>query len=65
MSSPQPMQMRMAETITGTRGSVALKIFGEDLNTLEQLGQQAHHLVGKGSVGDSERVDFRRGGASR
>jgi len=35
----------MAETITGTRGSVALKIFGEDLNTLEQLGQQAQSII--------------------
>jgi heavy metal efflux system protein len=41
----QPMQMRMDETITGTRGAVALKIFGEDLNTLEQLGQQAQSII--------------------
>jgi cobalt-zinc-cadmium resistance protein CzcA len=41
----QPMQMRMDETITGTRGDVALKIFGEDLNTLEQLGQQAQSII--------------------
>ncbi len=41
----QPMQMRMDETITGTRGDVALKIFGEDLNTLEQLGQQAQNII--------------------
>ena len=36
----QPMEMRMDETITGTRGDVALKIFGEDLDTLEQLGRR-------------------------
>jgi cobalt-zinc-cadmium resistance protein CzcA len=41
----QPMQMRMDETITGSRGDVALKIFGEDLNTLEQLGHQAEHII--------------------
>jgi cobalt-zinc-cadmium resistance protein CzcA len=41
----QPMQMRMDETITGSRGDVALKIFGEDLNTLEQLGQQAQSII--------------------
>ena len=41
----QPMQMRMDETITGTRGDVALKIFGEDLNTLEQLGHQAETII--------------------
>lgn len=41
----QPMQMRMDETITGTRGDVALKIFGEDLDTLEQLGKQARSII--------------------
>jgi len=41
----QPMQMRMDETITGTRGDVALKIFGEDLDTLEQLGKKAEATI--------------------
>lgn len=41
----QPMQMRMDETITGTRGDVALKIFGDDLDRLEQLGKQAESIV--------------------
>ena len=45
----QPMQMRMDETITGTRGDLALKIFapenGGDLDTLEQLGHQANRIV--------------------
>ena len=41
----QPMQMRMDETITGTRGDVALKIFGEDLNKLEQLSKQAESII--------------------
>ncbi|HLI76493.1 MAG TPA: efflux RND transporter permease subunit [Acidobacteriaceae bacterium] len=42
----QPMEMRMDETITGTRGDAALKIFGNDLNTLEQLGKQARSIIG-------------------
>ena len=41
----QPMQMRMDETITGTRGDVALKIFGEDLDTLEQMAHNAEKLI--------------------
>ncbi len=41
----QPMEMRMDETITGTRGDAALKIFGPDLNTLEQLGKQARSIL--------------------
>ena len=45
----QPMQMRMDETITGTRGDVALKIFapenGGDLDVLEQLGHRADSII--------------------
>jgi cobalt-zinc-cadmium resistance protein CzcA len=41
----QPMEMRMDETITGTRGDAALKIFGPDLDTLEQLGNQARSII--------------------
>ncbi len=41
----QPMQMRMDETITGTRGDVALKIFGEDLDTLEQMAHDAEKII--------------------
>ena len=45
----QPMEMRMDETITGTRGDVALKIFapenGGDLDTLEQLGHRANAII--------------------
>ncbi len=49
----QPMEMRMDETITGTRGDAALKIFGPDLDTLEKLGKQARTLIG-GVKGASE-----------
>jgi cobalt-zinc-cadmium resistance protein CzcA len=41
----QPMQMRMDETITGTRGDLALKIFGPDLTVLERLGKQARDVI--------------------
>ena len=41
----QPMQMRMDETITGTRGDVALKIFGEDLDTLEQMAHSTEKII--------------------
>ena len=49
----QPMQMRMDESITGTRGDVALKIFGQDLNTLEQLGHRAESII-SGVQGSAE-----------
>lgn len=41
----QPMEMRMDETITGTRGDAALKIFGPDLDMLESLGQRALGII--------------------
>ncbi len=49
----QPMQMRMDETITGTRGDVALKIFGEDLDTLELMAHKAQTII-SGVDGASE-----------
>jgi cobalt-zinc-cadmium resistance protein CzcA len=41
----QPMEMRMDETITGTRGAAALKIFGPDLGMLETLGNKALGII--------------------
>ena len=53
----QPMEMRMDETITGTRGDLALKIFapenGGSLDTLEQLGHRANAII-SGVKGASE-----------
>ena len=41
----QPMEMRMDETVTGIRGDVAIKIFGDDLKTLEDLGRRTLAIV--------------------
>jgi cobalt-zinc-cadmium resistance protein CzcA len=41
----QPMEMRLDETVTGIRGDVAIKIFGDDLKTLEELGKRTLALV--------------------
>ena len=41
----QPMEMRMDETVTGIRGDVAIKIFGDDLKTLEELGRRTLAIV--------------------
>jgi heavy metal efflux system protein len=38
----QPIEMRVSEMLTGTRGDVAVKIFGPDLH---QLGSLAHELA--------------------
>ncbi len=37
----QPMAMRLDETVSGVKADVALKIFGEDPRTLEQLAERA------------------------
>jgi len=39
----QPIDMRVSEMLTGSRGDLAVKIFGDDLDTLNQL---AHQVAG-------------------
>lgn len=41
----QPMEMRMDEVVTGIRGDLALKIFGEDLDTLDKLATKAVSIL--------------------
>jgi cobalt-zinc-cadmium resistance protein CzcA len=56
----QPMEMRMDETIAGARGDVALKIFGPDLTTLEQLGHRTFAILSSvhgASEPQLERID--------
>lgn len=36
----QPIDMRISEMLTGSRGDVAIKLFGPDLNELNHYGQQ-------------------------
>jgi cobalt-zinc-cadmium resistance protein CzcA len=36
----QPIEDNVGETLTGTKGSLALKIFGDDLKVLEQRGEE-------------------------
>jgi hypothetical protein len=40
-SFSQPVELRVAELISGVRSDVALKLFGEDLETLEQVARRA------------------------
>jgi len=37
----QPIEDNVGETMTGTKGGLALKIFGDDLKLLEQKGEEA------------------------
>jgi heavy metal efflux system protein len=36
----QPIEDNVGETITGTKGQLAAKVFGNDLNTIEEKGQE-------------------------
>ncbi|MGJ0485087.1 MAG: efflux RND transporter permease subunit [Methylomicrobium sp.] len=50
----QPIEMRVSEMLTGTRGDVAVKLFGSDLNVLaekaEQIGDILRHIQGSSDV---------------
>jgi cobalt-zinc-cadmium resistance protein CzcA len=41
----QPIEDNVGETMTGTKGSLALKIFGDDLKVLEQKGEEVTTLM--------------------
>lgn len=41
----QPIDMRVSEMLTGSRGDVAIKLFGSDLSTLNQVAQEIASLV--------------------
>lgn len=41
----QPIQMRMNELISGVRADVAVKLYGDDLDTLMQAGEQIAAVV--------------------
>ncbi len=41
----QPIQMRFNELIAGVRSDVAVKIFGDDMATLQELGESAERVL--------------------
>ena len=53
-SYSQPIELRVSELISGVRSDVALKIFGDDLPTLERTAEQAvrvlQHVPGAADV---------------
>ncbi|TXG94866.1 MAG: efflux RND transporter permease subunit [Rhodocyclaceae bacterium] len=44
-SFTQPIDMRVSEMLTGVRGDLAIKLFGPDLATLNQLAVDIEHTV--------------------
>jgi cobalt-zinc-cadmium resistance protein CzcA len=43
----QPIEDNVGETMTGTKGGLALKIFGDDLKLLEQEGEEVVNVLSK------------------
>lgn len=41
----QPIQMRVSEMLTGSRGDIAVKVFGPDLGTLNQIANRIATLL--------------------
>jgi cobalt-zinc-cadmium resistance protein CzcA len=52
-SFSQPIELRMAELISGTRSDVAITIYGDDLATLERLSLEVQDVV-RGIPGASD-----------
>ena len=46
LSATQPIQMRVEELISGVRATLALKLYGEDLATLDALAQKIRPILG-------------------
>jgi len=46
-SFTQPIAMRVSEMLTGTRGDVAIKIFGSDINQLSTLADKMVKVIGE------------------
>ncbi len=47
LGATQPIQMRVEELISGVRATLALKIYGEDLTTLDRLAGQIKPVLDK------------------
>lgn len=52
-SFTQPIEMRISEMLTGVRGDLAVKIFGDDISALNELSFQIAQVL-KGIRGSSE-----------
>nr|BCI58876.1 cation efflux system protein CzcA [Helicobacter pylori] len=52
-SFTQPIEMRISEMLTGVRGDLAVKIFGDDISALNKLSFQIAQVL-KGIKGSSE-----------
>lgn len=56
-SFSQPVELRTAELIAGVRSDIAIKVFGDDLDTLRQVAQQISKIVSKVSGAADVKVE--------
>jgi heavy metal efflux system protein len=57
----QPIEMRFNELIAGVRSDVAVRIYGDNLDTLAQVGEQANGLLGQIDGARDVRVEQMKG----
>lgn len=57
----QPIEMRFNELISGVRSDVAVRIYGDDLDTLAQVGEQASQMLQGIAGGEDVRVEATEG----
>ncbi|HEY6095143.1 MAG TPA: CusA/CzcA family heavy metal efflux RND transporter [Gallionellaceae bacterium] len=60
-SFTQPIAMRVSEMLTGSRGDVAIKIFGPDINQLNELAEKMVSVI-KGIKGSEDSYTVKNNG---
>jgi cobalt-zinc-cadmium resistance protein CzcA len=60
-SFTQPIEMRVAEMLTGVRGDIAVKVFGPDLHELAHLAAEIETIL-KGTAGSEDAFTLRNDG---
>jgi len=53
----QPIELRVAELISGTRADVAIKLFGDDLITLRREAERIARVVGKAPGAEDVKIE--------
>ena len=57
----QPIEMRVNELIAGTRGDVAIKLFGDDLGILAEKGEEIEKVLAKIKGAEEAKVEVTTG----
>ncbi len=57
----QPIEMRVNELIAGTRGDVAIKLFGDDLGVLAEKGEEIEKVLAKIKGAEEAKVEVTTG----